>query len=116
MFWKENNRFLKYKPVWITAATKPPQNDVHFSVAILKYYKPSGDKWLPPSNVVYQRPYPDRHLLVQSQQLKHQNNVWNLFKVNNKDNNRHWRPSVVNANFEQISLIVLVFLLLILNN
>ena len=28
---------------------------------------------------------PSRHLLVQSQQLKHQNNVWNMFKVNNKD-------------------------------
>ena len=26
-----------------------------------------------------------RHLLVQSQQWKHQNNVWNLFKVNSKD-------------------------------
>ena len=26
------------------------------------------------------------HLLVQSQQWKHQKNVWNLFKVNNKDN------------------------------
>ena len=30
-------------------------------------------------------PYPSRHLLVQSQQWKHQNNVWNLTKVNNKD-------------------------------
>ena len=28
---------------------------------------------------------PSRHLLVQSQQWKHQNNVWNLFKVNDKD-------------------------------
>ena len=27
-----------------------------------------------------------RHLLVQSQQWRHQNNVWNLFQVNNKDN------------------------------
>ena len=29
-----------------------------------------------------------RQLLVQSQQRKHQNNVWNLFKVNNKDTRR----------------------------
>ena len=28
---------------------------------------------------------PIHHLHVQSQQWKHQNNVWNLFKVNNKD-------------------------------
>ena len=28
---------------------------------------------------------PSRHLLIQSQQRKYQNNVWNLFNVNNKD-------------------------------
>ena len=28
---------------------------------------------------------PSRYLLVQSQQCKHQNSVWNLFKVYNKD-------------------------------
>ena len=28
-----------------------------------------------------------RYLPVQSQQWKHQSNVWNLFKVNNKDAN-----------------------------
>ena len=28
---------------------------------------------------------PNRYLLVQSQQWKHQNNLWILFKVNNKD-------------------------------
>ena len=28
---------------------------------------------------------PRRHILLQSQQRKHQNNGWNLFKVNNKD-------------------------------
>ena len=28
---------------------------------------------------------PSRHLLVQSQQQKYQNNVRNMFKVNNKD-------------------------------
>ena len=27
-----------------------------------------------------------RHLIVQSQQWKHQNDVWNLFKVTNKYN------------------------------
>ena len=29
--------------------------------------------------------YPNIHLLVQSQRWEHQENVWNLFKVNNKD-------------------------------
>ena len=47
-------------------------------------------------------------LLAQSQQLKHQNNVWYLLKLNNKG-------SVFIANFEQISLITLMFLLLTLN-
>ena len=28
---------------------------------------------------------PSRHLLVQSQQWKHKNNVWNIFKVDNVD-------------------------------
>ena len=32
-----------------------------------------------------QKNAPIRYLLVQSQQYKHQNDVWNLFKVNNKD-------------------------------
>ena len=31
------------------------------------------------------RLFPSRYLLVQSQQWKYQNNVWNLFKVNNKE-------------------------------
>ena len=30
--------------------------------------------------------WPSRHLPVQSQQWKHQNNVWNRFKVNNNNN------------------------------
>ena len=30
--------------------------------------------------------FPSRHILVQSQLWKHQNNVWNAFKVNNKEN------------------------------
>ena len=48
------------------------------------------------------------NLYVQSQQWKHQNNVWNLFKVN-------LRSGVFVANFEQISQIVLVFSLLTIN-
>ena len=40
------------------------------------------------------------YLLVQNQQLKHQNNVCNLFKVNNKDILR--RSGVFIVNFEQI--------------
>ena len=48
------------------------------------------------------------NLYVQSHQWKHQNNVWNLFKVN-------LRSGVFVANFEQISQIVLVFSLLTIN-
>ena len=47
---------------------------------------------------------PRWHLLVQSQQWKHQNNAWNLFK-----------SGVFIINFEQISHIPLVFPLLNLN-
>ena len=32
-----------------------------------------------------ENPSASQHLLVPNQQWKHQNNVWNLFKVNNKD-------------------------------
>ena len=32
-------------------------------------------------------------LLIQRQQQKHQKNVWNLFKVNNKDNRSTWLAS-----------------------
>ena len=35
-----------------------------------------------------QRCQPSRHLFDQIQLSKHQNNVWNLFKVNNKDTRR----------------------------
>ena len=52
-----------------------------------------------------------RHLLVQSQLWKHQNNVYKLFKVNNINT----RTGVFIVNFEQILLIVLVFPLLTLN-
>ena len=41
---------------------------------------------------------PSRHLLVQSQQWKHHNNVWNLFKV---DNNGF----IVNAGWEFSSIV-----------
>ena len=47
---------------------------------------------------------PNGHLPFQSQLYKHLINVWNLFKVNNKDTRT--------INFEQISHFVLVFLLL----
>ena len=31
------------------------------------------------------RKHPNWYLIVQNQQWKHQNNVWNLFEANNKD-------------------------------
>ena len=37
---------------------------------------------------------PNRYLLAQSQQRKYQNNVWNLFKVNNKDTRTEDQPNV----------------------
>ena len=60
---------------------------------------------------------PSRHLLVQSQQLKLRNNVWTLFNVSNKNLElAQWRRCGLPAfKFEQISYIVLVFLLLDLN-
>ena len=48
--------------------------------------------------------YPIVISIVQSQKWEHQNNVWNQFKVNS-------RSGVFVVNFEQISHIVLVFLL-----
>ena len=54
-----------------------------------------------------------RHLLVQSQQWKHQKNVWNLFRVKDKDtitkSITHWTDltyccGVSITNFEQTSL------------
>ena len=53
---------------------------------------------------------PSQHLTVQSQQWEHESNVWNLFKVNIKD------IRTIIADLGQISHIVLVFPLLILNN
>ena len=37
---------------------------------------------------------PSWYLLAQSQQWKYQNNVWNLFKVNNKDTRTEDQPNV----------------------
>ena len=53
----------------------------------------------------------------QNEQLKHQSDVWNLFKVNIEGpERRQWsRSSVFIVNFEQISDIDLVFPLLTLN-
>ena len=56
-----------------------------------------------------------RYLLVQSQEWKHQKNVWNLFKDNNKkDTINHVTEGVLSflLTFEQISLIVPVLLLM----
>ena len=50
-------------------------------------------------------PLPSWHLLVQSQQWKHQNNVWNLFKFNSE--NFRWRQwllsGVFTVDFEQLN-------------
>ena len=62
--------------------------------------------------------HPSRYLPAQSQQLKHQNNVPNLFQVNNKDTGV--KNGVIDVvlvsivNFEQVSHIVLLFQLLAL--
>ena len=60
---------------------------------------------------------PSRHLIIQNQQWKHYNDVWNLFKVNNRDTDqRQWpRSGVFIINFEQISHFVLVLPLLNFN-
>ena len=54
-------------------------------------------RFSPQPEVVYRVPKP---AFTQTQQWKHQTNVWNLFKVNNKDNN--------------VNVVVLVSLLLTL--
>ena len=60
---------------------------------------------------------PSRQILVQSEQLKHWNNDWNLFKVNNKETSKLSDISLVVffINVEDISLSAVVFLLLSLN-
>ena len=62
--------------------------------------------------------FPSRHLLVQSQQEKHRDNVWNLFKINNKNTRATSLTSFccLLCNCERISHIVLEFVLLTLNN
>ena len=62
-------------------------------------------------------PIPSRYLLAQNKHWRHHNNVWNLFKVNNKDTRKSSVTSscVLIGNFGQISYIVLAFLLLTLS-
>ena len=56
--------------------------------------------------------YPNCHVLVQSQQWKHHSNVWNLFKINDKDARCrtsfwfHFVNFVTIVNFEQILQII----------
>ena len=57
--------------------------------------------------------YSSWYLLVHTQQWKQRNNVWNKFKVNNKD--IRTTSGVFIANFEHILHIALVFPLLPLN-
>ena len=56
---------------------------------------------------------PSQHLLVQNQQEKHQSNMWNLFRVNNK-NTRTMSGAFI-VNFEKILYIVFVFSMWTLN-
>ena len=60
---------------------------------------------------------PCKHLLVQSQQQKHWEKLWNMFKVKDKTlERRHWcLAGVFIVNFEYISQLFLLFLLLTLN-
>ena len=53
----------------------------------------------------------NRDLLIQCEQWKYQNNVWNLFIESNKNTKlRHWRRSgAFIVNFELISQVILVF-------
>ena len=61
---------------------------------------------------------PNRHLLIQTQQCKHQSHDWNIFKVTIKTpEQRQWRRfGVFIVSFEPFSYIVLVIPLLALNN
>ena len=58
---------------------------------------------------------PSRYLLVQDQKWKHQKNVWNQLKINNKDTRRrHWpRSGVFIGNYKYNLHIVLLFPLLL---
>ena len=74
-------------------------------------------KWAVADSISILCSLPSRHLLVQIQQQKHQSNVWNLFKVNSKENKDPIEvlSVIFIVNFEQISHIVPVFLLLTSN-
>ena len=37
--------------------------------------------------------FPNQHLFVQSQQWKQHSNIWNLFKINNKNTRTTLEPS-----------------------
>ena len=49
---------------------------------ILRLNVSTNDKYVDKSEIKY---FPSWHLPAQTQQLKHENNQWVLFKVNNKD-------------------------------
>ena len=53
--------------------------------------------------------------MIQNQQSKHRNNVWDLLKVNHEDTDTNEVIDVFIVNFGQISHIALVFPLLTLN-
>ena len=53
--------------------------------------------------------------MVQNQQSKHRNNMWNLLKVNHEDTDTSEVIDVFIVNFGQISHIALVFPLLTFN-
>ena len=55
----------------------------------------------------------NQHLCVQSQQRKHQNNVWNIFNVNNTDARTMRQSGIFIVNFSYNSHIALVFPVLI---
>ena len=54
---------------------------------------------------------PNWYLIAQNQQWKHQDNLWNLFKVSNEDTRTTSLTGFI-VKFEQISHLVLVFPLL----
>ena len=66
-------------------------------------------------NTLSQLIWPTRYLLVQSQQWKQQSNVWNLLTIKTPKRRQWYRFGAFVVNFEQISKIVLLFLLLTLN-
>ena len=73
---------------------------------IFNYRKPSGCN--DQNNVsVHKIDFSNRYLLVQRQQWEHQNNMWNPFKVNNKDTRRRHTTHCSGApivDFEQVNI------------